>query len=161
MSVMVWRSLLVALMGTVLAGCQRENTEFALPKGNVEAGKQAFIEFRCNDCHSIADIEHTGVEVAVQSMGKATTGRVLVKLGGITPRYRSHAELVAAVVNPSHKISTAYPRHQAITQSPMRTYNQVMSVENLIDIVEFLQAEYDVTPPRLIYREYRRQISED
>ena len=115
MSVMVWRSFLVALMGTVLAGCLRENTEFALPKGNVEeeTGKQAFIEFRCNDCHSIADIEHTGVEVAVQSMGKATTGRVLVKLGGITPRYRSHAELVAAVVNPSHKISTAYRRHMS------------------------------------------------
>lgn len=161
MSAVVWRLLIVVTIGAAFAGCQRENSEFALPRGNAEAGKQAFVDFRCNDCHSIADIEHTGVEVAVQHMGKPSTGRILVKLGGKTPRYRSHAELVTAVVNPSHKISAAYTRHRATTQSPMRTYNQVLSVENLIDIVEFLQAEYDVTPPRLIYRDYGRRNEGD
>lgn len=141
----------------IAAGCQRASTEFALPRGDAAVGKQIFIEFRCNDCHSIADIQHSGAEVAVQRMGKASTEQVLVELGGTTSRFRSHAELVTAVINPSHKISTAYSRHQAVTQSPMKTYNQVLSVENVIDLVEYLQAEYDVTPPRLIYRDYSKR----
>jgi len=144
----------LAALCIALFGCSGEDTEFALPAGDAEAGRRVFVDFRCNDCHTIADIEYSGLEVAVQRMGQPAMGKVLVKLGGQTPRYRSQAELVAAVINPSHKIATSYSGHHTATQSPMRNYNDAITVTNLIDLVAFLQAEYDVTPPRLIYKEY-------
>jgi len=46
--------LMVGLLG--MAGCTKESTGFALPQGDVAAGKRVFVELRCNDCHSISDI---------------------------------------------------------------------------------------------------------
>ena len=138
--------VLVVLMA--LQGCQKESVGFALPPGDAAAGKQVFVALRCNDCHSIADIEYAESEVPVEYMGKKTTGKIHVVLGGKTARYRTHGELVTSVIDPSHKISTGYARHLATTQSPMGNYNEVMKVQDMIDIVAFLQEEYDVKPAR-------------
>lgn len=138
--------LMVGLLG--MAGCTKESTGFALPQGDVAAGKRVFVELRCNDCHSISDIEYAESEVPVEYMGKKTTGKIHVVLGGKTTRYRTQGELVASVINPGHKISTSYARHLAIADSPMRTYNQVMTVQELIDLVTFLQEEYDIRTAR-------------
>lgn len=161
MKFFILRLLCVVALGSYLVGCGLESSEFALPKGNAEAGKQAFVQYRCNDCHNIADIEYMGAEVGTKHLGKPSTGKLLVELGGKTSRSRSQAELVTAVINPSHKISTAYARHGATTQSPMRNYNEVMTVQDLVDIVEFLQTEYDVTPARLIHHDYSEQSRKD
>lgn len=138
--------LMVGLLGMV--GCTKESTGFALPQGDIAAGKRVFVELRCNDCHSISDIEYAESEVPVEYMGKKTKGTIHVVLGGKTNRYRTQGELVASVINPDHRISTSYSRHLAITDSPMGTYNQVMTVQELIDLVTFLQEEYEIRPAR-------------
>ena len=74
---------LVPLLATLLAqGCQRESEGFALPGGDAESGKRVFVEIRCNDCHSVSDIEYSESEVPVEYMGKQTVGKIHVKLGG-------------------------------------------------------------------------------
>lgn len=138
--------LIAGLLG--MAGCTKESTGFSLPQGDVSAGKRVFVELRCNDCHSISDIEYAESEVPVEYWGKETTGKIHVVLGGKTDRYRTQGELVASVINPGHRISTSYARHLATTDSPMRTYNQVMTVQELIDLVTFLQEEYEIRPAR-------------
>ncbi len=140
---------LVPLLATLLAqGCQRESEGFALPEGDAESGKRVFVEIRCNDCHSVSDIEYSESEVPVEYMGKQTVGKIHVKLGGKTTKYRTQGELVTSIINPSHEISLSYARNQATTRSPMRNYNGVLTVQNLIDLVAFLQEEYEIQSAR-------------
>ena len=140
---------LVPLLAAFLAqGCQRESAGFNLPAGDPELGKRVFVDIRCNDCHSVADIEYSESDVPVEYMGKQTVGKIHVVLGGKTTKYRTQGELVTSIINPSHEISTSYARNQTTTRSPMRNYNGVMTVQNLIDHVAFLQQEYDIQPAR-------------
>ena len=141
----------ITLTVIVMSGCQpREH--LVLPEGDAESGKRVFLEYRCNDCHSVADVDASGVEVQFEQFGRPAEGTVLVKLGGQTSRTRTQAQLVASIVNPSHEISTAWSRHNVTEQSPMRTYNDAMSVQNLIDLVTFLEAAYDITGARTLTR---------
>ena len=75
-----------------------------------------------------------------------------VTLGGETVRVKSYGELVTAIINPSHRIAPGYPLSQVTTpdgQSLMTLgyLNDVMTVQQLIDLVAFLQASYQVMPP--------------
>jgi hypothetical protein len=137
-----WCSLAV-LMAALLQGCQLESSGLSLPEGNPDAGKQVFVDLHCNGCHSISDVEYAQSDVPVMYMGKRTTGKIHVVLGGETARSRTQGELVTSVINPSHKISTSYERHLATMKSPMQTHNEAMTVQNLIDVVAFLQQEFD------------------
>jgi hypothetical protein len=137
-----WYSLaLVAIV--VLQGCQLESSGFELPPGDAAAGKEVFVNLHCNGCHSVADVEYAESNVPVVYMGKRTTGKIHVELGGEAAGSRTQGELVTSVVNPSHKISTSYSRHLATTKSPMQTHNEAMTVQNLIDVVAFLQEQFD------------------
>ena len=54
------------------------------------------------------------------------------------------------VINPSHKIAKVSVSDTLTTtsgQSKMQVYNQFMSVQELIDIVAFLQSEYKLELP--------------
>jgi hypothetical protein len=115
-----------------------------LPAGNIEAGKQLFSSMYCTDCHSIGDIAWTG---------DAAKGDPQVKLGGEVTSLKSYGELVTSVINPSHKISqrnlVTEPLTTAEGASKMeaRCYNDIMTVQQLIDIVSFLQSRYQLVMP--------------
>ena len=122
----------VVLCGLLpLAGCSLGPDSprgFALPKGDPEAGKVAFVELRCNDCHSaegvsLRDIEETDISFA---------------LGGKTARVTTYAELLTSIVNPSHRLSPRLPRRVSEED------NDIMTVQELIDIVAWLQPQYEV-----------------
>jgi sulfur-oxidizing protein SoxX len=138
----VWCSL-VMLATVMLQGCQPESAGLALPEGDAEAGKQVFVDLHCNGCHSIGDVEYAESDVPVMYMGKRTTGKIHVVLAGDKSGHRTQGELVTSVINPGHKISTSYSRHLATTKSPMKTYNETMTVQNLIDVVAFFQSEFE------------------
>jgi hypothetical protein len=74
---------------------------------------------------------------------------VPVVLGGETPRVRTDGELVAAIVEPSHKLAPAYPRDRVKSGdlSRMGDFADAMTVRQLVDIVAFLQKHYEVVPP--------------
>jgi len=135
--------LLIALGGALLAGCgPKSGVAFRLPDGSADRGRAAFLALHCTACHRVV-----GLDVPNQGTGVAN-----VTLGGETVRVRSYGELVTAIINPSHRIAPGYPLSQVATpdgQSLMTLayLNDVMTVQQLIDLVAFLQASYQLVPP--------------
>jgi hypothetical protein len=79
---------------------------------------------------------------------------VEVRLGGPTQYVRTDGSLVTSIVEPSHALAAAYrPQRVASTRiSPMGDFSETMTVRELIDLVAFLQAHYEVFPPDVAAR---------
>tara|TARA_E500000331_G_scaffold355011_1_gene409478 strand:- start:3898 stop:4407 length:510 start_codon:yes stop_codon:yes gene_type:complete len=148
----VLRCLLIGLSCCLLAACEARK-EFNLPKGDVEQGRATFILLQCNDCHSVASIPKAGNRanplIDVEWSGDEAGDGLHVQLGGETTRIKSYADLLTSIVNPSHKLSRPYNTDTTTEdgKSRMRNYNDVMSVQDLIDLVAFLQDKYTVWVP--------------
>ena len=134
--------------GLALQGCSQESDGFALPEGDTSSGKQVFLELGCNGCHSVAEIAYRPVATQIERLGQAVSTSVNVPLGGQTTRYRTQGDLVASIIHPDHKMSRRYDRSAATTDSPMVSSNEVMTVQELIDLVAFLQEAYEIKTPR-------------
>jgi len=134
--------LILLICCTLPTACSRGKDSplgFSLPAGDPEAGKAAFVSLQCNACHSTDDIEQLPVVAA---------DAVSVHLGGDVSRVKTYAELVTSVINPSHRLSPGYhPRMTAPGElSPMRNYNDAMTVTQLINLVSYLQPLYQLKP---------------
>ena len=145
-------SILTLLLTFVIAlsGCDQDRTMsergFRLPDGNAGAGRETFLYMHCNQCHTIQ-----GEELPV-----IPGFEPFVELGGPVTRVRTYGELVTSIINPSHKLAQGYPADLVSEegQSKMYNYNGFMTVQELTDIVMFLQPHYDVVPPEFHYRVY-------
>ena len=138
----IWTFLVMAGLLFVF-GCTQQGQGFALPVGDIQAGKAAFTTFNCNDCHEVADIAWAGSDVTLK-----------VPLGGEVRNLKTYGELVTSVINPSHKVSKTFieSRTNPDGSSRMRNYNEVMTIQELVDVVTFLQSEYEIeTPPTYYY----------
>jgi len=140
---------LVALAAS-LSACEADRMSekgFSLPPGNALDGQEAFIYLHCYECHSIE-----GVDLPAVPGGRTTH----VVLGGKVSQVKTYGQLVTSIINPSHKLAPGYPL-EAISengQSKMPLYNGYMTVQELIDIVTFLQPHYEVVAPQFYYRVY-------
>lgn len=143
------RVLLLLAVATLVA-CTRgpEATRgFSLPEGDYDRGQSTFASLGCNSCHSAEGVDQLNPEEAVVSF----------ELGGTSPRVTTYAELMTSIINPSHRLSHRLPREESSDEgeSLMKIYNDVMTVQELIDLVAYLQPQYEViviTPQR--YRAY-------
>jgi hypothetical protein len=142
---MKFKTLLIivgAALGAPIAGCA-SGALFGFPanEGDVIAGRQAFIDHRCHQCHSIADERMPAL---------AGADRPMLALGGPTTMVRSYADLTTSIINPNHAISERYRdqlllRTELPIDSPMPTPNlDTMTVRQLIDIVAFLDSKYEL-----------------
>jgi mono/diheme cytochrome c family protein len=148
--------LVVALMLVSLAalgGCDRDammsSRGFRLPEGDPVAGRDAFLYMQCNQCHTI-----DGEELPVIPGQEPP----YVELGGKVTQVRTYGQLITSIINPSHELAKGYAE-QVISEngeSRMYIYNEHMTVQELIDIVMFLQPHYDVVIPQTKYRVYPR-----
>ncbi len=122
----------------LLTACNEQGRGFNLPKGDVEQGKMTFVLMQCNDCHTVKGIDFIGDPDGTN-----------VFLGGKTTRVASYGDLVTSIINPSHKLSRGSdPTTVTLDgESKMRNYNEYMSVQELIDLVEFLQSRYEIWVP--------------
>jgi sulfur-oxidizing protein SoxX len=133
-----------------LSACEADRMSergFSLPAGNALAGKDAFVYMHCHECHSVTDEEFPAL---------ARSEPPFVELGGTVTRVKTYGELVTSIINPSHKLAQGYPL-DVITvdgETKMPVYNGYMTVQELIDIVAFLQPHYNVFVPRYEYRIY-------
>ena len=121
---------------------------FRLPDGDVDKGQAVFIELQCISCHRISDMELPA---------PTEPGPVMVILGGESKSVKTYGELVSSIINPSHKLIGGYPE-EAISRegkSLMTVYNDRMTVQQLIDLVAFLQSKYEVVVPEYTYYGYR------
>ena len=130
-----------ALLLAGIAGCDATSgIGLQLPDGDAVAGQTAFEGLRCNACHEMA-----GRNMAFVGAGTP------VPLGGPTTRVRTYGELVTSIVNPSHRLAPSYAEIQGAAggASPMASaaLNEVMTVQQLIDLVALLQSSYEIVPP--------------
>jgi len=142
--------LLTSLLA--LSACDQEarlNAKgFRLPDGDAQTGREVFLYMQCNQCHTIE-----GMQLPVIPGKKPP----YVELGGTVTHVKSYGELVTAIIYPSHKLADGYAEEVVSTdgESNMYTYNRHMTVQELIDLVTFLQPQYDVVVPKVTYRGHR------
>jgi hypothetical protein len=143
---------LVLICFVLLTACGQDKHSprgFSLPEGNVEAGKLTFSELQCNACHYTPDIE--------QLVTEEPSG-ISVELGGQLGHVKTYADLLTSIINPSHRLPINYPADMVAVEgeSRMRNYNDVMTVEQLVNLVTYLQPHYKLmVPDRTAYRRYR------
>lgn len=142
--------LLVSIAVLFVWACEADRMSekgFSLPQGNALNGKEAFIYLHCHECHTVAGDELPALALAEPPF---------VELGGKVSRVKTYGELVTAIINPSHKLAKGYPVELVANdgESKMPVYNGYMTVQELIDIVTYLQARYDVFVPPYNYRMY-------
>jgi hypothetical protein len=115
---------------------------FALPVGDVAAGQKAFTDLKCYTCHEVVGLEN--------ELPRPTADpQVDVPLGGLAMREPTDGELVTAIVNAPHEL---YPggEEKRITSdggSRMANYNEVITAQQMIDLVAFLHDRYETARP--------------
>jgi hypothetical protein len=124
-----------------LAACSPESPfGFRLPDGDPAAGREAFVDLGCNACHEVAGVPIEYLE-----------GVAHVELGGKTAHLRTYGELVTSIINPSHRIAAQHRKgNVSLEGESVMTYlylNQIMTVQQLVDLVAFLQPTYEVVQP--------------
>jgi len=123
---------------------------FSLPSGRPDVGQEVFVAQACTGCHTIHELELPKPK---------ELGPVMITLGGPVTAVKTYAELVTSIINPSHRLAPGYPLDQISTcgVSDMPIYNDVMTVTELVDIVSFLQPQYEELTqiPPMYYRGYK------
>jgi mono/diheme cytochrome c family protein len=142
-------TLLIAALAAVMAGCYSEPMSqrgFSLPEGDPVQGREAFLYMQCHQCHTLAN----------ESLPALPVGDPYVNLGGEVTRVKTYGELVTSIINPSHDLADGYAERLVSEdgESKMYNYNGYMTVQELIDIVSFLQPYYEVTVPDTVYRTF-------
>jgi cytochrome c2 len=128
----------------VLLACNNDNRGFALPDGNIENGKVTFIELGCNYCHSTSDVERLDMGEDVDLI-----------LGGEVKVGKSYAALVTSIIYPEHTIAPAYKKTaEDKEKTKMKNYNDVMTVQELVNLVTYLKEEYKIKIPASYNRYY-------
>jgi mono/diheme cytochrome c family protein len=128
------------MLAAVATGCSYQpRFGFPVERGNIEEGRQAFIDHRCHACHTLAGVRLPDL---------AGASAPLLELGGETGYVKAYSELVTSIINPNHRISEQYReqmRNRAIAPltSPMpAAHVDTMTVRQLIDLVAFLDSRY-------------------
>ena len=118
-----------------LAACDPFEESYVLPEGDAAIGKQNFVSLGCINCH---------VVIGAELPDPVEAGPVRVRLGSRTGRKMSYGQLVTAIVNPSHRLPIGHERTGVSVdgESRMKSFNDVMTITQLTDIVTFLQAHY-------------------
>jgi hypothetical protein len=132
--------MIVVLCGLLGVSCAY-SPEFGFPAadGNIEAGRQAFIDHQCHRCHSVAGVSMPPL---------AGASEIMLELGGPTSVINSYAGLMTSIINPNHRISERYRRQLELNaelplSSPMpMPHIDNMTVRQLIDLVAFLDSRY-------------------
>jgi L-cysteine S-thiosulfotransferase len=141
-------ALAIVLSAAAVQGCATRGARGVhLPQGDAERGRVAFVDLRCHVCHEVAGFDPPTQIVAATR----------VVLGGQTTHVRSYGDLVTSIANPSHRLARGYPPEtvavDGVALMSLIYLNDVMSVQQLVDLVAFLQTEYEVVPPPIRLQE--------
>lgn len=109
------------------------------------------MKYQCLACHSLNGFEDDSVIKEFEHP---------IPLGGTTSMVKTYAQLVTAVINPSHELAPRARNLESVSDengtSKMRIFNDVMTVTELVDLVSFLQPQYKVKPIQYThYGQYR------
>lgn len=147
----LFNSLVALCMLICLSACDRDDPgqgDIYLPEGDAVKGEMYFASLGCVNCH---------VVIGAELPEPAEVGPVRVLLGSQTGRKLSYGVLVTSIVNPSHRLSARYRKDEVSEggESLMPSYNDVLTVTQLTDLVAFLDAHYETADrPDYKYRAY-------
>lgn len=150
---------LFVLLAGQIAGCdplRSTSTRSYLPKGSIEKGKAVFVDLKCYQCHTVAG--------TVLRPPDPTDTSIYLDLGGKINRVDSFSRLVTSIVNPNHIISGKYlelledPGKSSVSESPMPSLNDEMTVTQLIDLATFLDTHYEKLAPEYKGYDYGYEI---
>jgi len=111
--------------------------KFTLPQGNAAAGRKVFVELGCHSCHEVKGEQFPAGE-------KRDAGPELTGMGAAHP-----AEFLAeAIVNPNAVIIDEPGFTGPDGRSKMPTFNDDMTVAQLIDLVAYLKSLTGGHPPQ-------------
>ena len=132
--------LFIVLIGMVAcAPAPHSGKGFQLPDGDPAKGREIFSFVGCDSCHTLPDAE---AEPGLPDR---------IVLGGEVTRVKTYGDLVTSIINPSHTIRRDVPDFmQAGDDVSMMDYAQIndrITITELIDLVAFLQEQYEVVPP--------------
>lgn len=140
----------LVIVFALLAACDQEarmsQQGFRLPDGDADAGRAAFLYLQCHQCHTVVG----------EDFPLLPGDEPYVELGGPVSKVKSYGELITSIINPSHRLAPGYAAEVIAEdgESNMYIYNSHMTVQELIDIVMYLQPKYDVLVPAYHYRIY-------
>lgn len=104
--------------------------KFSWPKGDASRGRQAFAKFECYRCHEVKG------EKFPAPTEPAKVGPELAQMGPLhEPEY-----FAESVINPNAVIEKGKGYQAADGSSKMPSFNELLSVQELIDLVAFLRA---------------------
>lgn len=156
------RSLFISLIALCalmyVSACDRNvpgQGDIYLPEGDAARGEMHFVSLGCVSCHNV-----TGAELPEP----AEAGPVRVRLGSRTGRRMSYGQLVTSIVNPSHRLSSRYRVDEVSEdgESLMISYNDMLTVSQLTDLVAFLKAHYEMADrPGYRYPVYTYQTDDN
>jgi L-cysteine S-thiosulfotransferase len=151
----VWTGvLLVCCLQWACESGRHSAAGFRLPSGgSAQRGKAVFLALNCRQCHDVSGVpmERAEPAAATEQVGQQP---VRVQLGGFTSREMTDGYLVTAIIHPSYRLAQ-YP-HQLITvdgRSRMPEQNE-LTVQELVDLVTFLQSTYHTSRPFPDYPAY-------
>lgn len=130
----------IAIALIACAPAPESGRAFRLPDGDATTGREVFLRLQCHACHKVTGVDLPSIDLQPP---------VTVMLGGPTARVKTYGELVTSIINPSHKLIKRYPEQEISSEghSFMPTVNELMTVQELIDLVAFLQDTYQVAVP--------------
>ena len=99
------------------------------PKGDPVRGREAFVKLECHSCHEVRD------EPFPQPKDRETIGPELSEMGPL----HDVEYFVEAIVNPSATIEKGKGYEGPDGSSKMPSFNDSMTVQELIDLVAYLR----------------------
>jgi Cytochrome c len=128
-------------LATLVAQDPGTPTKSVVPNGKAEAGQLVFVEKGCHQCHSAGSTKLPAVELEQ---------RLVIELGGDVHTKWNRDDYARAIMDPNHLVSEDYKiamirlgDHFKAENSPMPTFADVLRVNELIDLVTFLDSLTD------------------
>ena len=130
------------VLGTLLTACHQspepdrvkvpDSTAEAgyFPEGDANAGFGVFERMGCSTCHLIDGYDFGGEH---HPRAKVLT----LPRPGVTPR--TDTALFTAIVDPGHQLDPAIADAARQPGGPMPTYRDVMTVQQLLDVIAFIK----------------------
>jgi sulfur-oxidizing protein SoxX len=136
----------VAMAALLVGACsdQKSGAGLKLPDGDIAAGRAAFVRLECTKCHTVA---------GEQFVGPVPASEVNLPLGGVVYRVGTYGQLITSIINPQHIVTAnlAAKYRDPAGKSLMPDYTAIMTVDEMIDLVAFLQATYQLQEPPAAY----------
>jgi L-cysteine S-thiosulfotransferase len=129
---------LIMILAAACTPARKSSAGFHLPDGDPERGKAVFVEMKCYSCHRVPGVE-----------GLDLNARTPVTLGGRVRYTPTDGQIATSIIEPSYRMAEGYRRDliEANGRSLMPDTTHAMTVRQMIDLVAFLQANYQIESP--------------